>query len=454
MEHFEDGMDSTFADNADEDPNISNAKLASFFKEKGDRPLSEMEIEGVISVMKKCRSVSSTPYTSRIISESGSARDNKILRSKSEAVGTPLRAAQYNPKFDETSFANSSLRSARSSVTRRVFDYSKLPSPYRTTVYKYSAAGTKPKSAPANDNKNKVSRNRTTPKKLSNTASALISILDGAQESNENEINKIAKTSKVANPYSTYVTRIRKGKMQHELNVPVTPAKLAAESAILNESLASKKENSEDIQSKGSNEIRKLSSQPVSHVEAKKDAVSIEDSKRINDENQTNTLNLDKYKPSKSSSLRQTVTAKLSPEKLKETGSSSEPSVPISNFNFSFKKVEPVHSKDTLGDVKKPNTEKNENPSSPSLHFTFGGVQGASILKPAEHDVEFNSGKPLTHTNFDSFRLADQPSRASDLQDLSKGHEVFDFGDIPNSTIDKNSVDQAKVNQLRSMFIF
>ena len=94
-------------------------------------------------------------------------------------------------------------------MTRRIFDYSKVPSPYRTTVYKYSAGSLPNKDKDSNtslsqpiETKNKVTRNRAQqPKKLSNTASALMSILDGDSAKNAQTTN-VSVASSIANPYA------------------------------------------------------------------------------------------------------------------------------------------------------------------------------------------------------------------------------------------------------------
>ncbi|CAH02972.2 FG-nucleoporin NUP60 [Kluyveromyces lactis] len=441
--------ESTFADDneaEEEDPNVSNAKLASFFQEKGDRPLTEMEMEGVISVMKRCRSVSSTPFGSRIISESKTIPNSKVLRTTSESVATPLKATSYTPRYEDSSVGNNSIRSTRSSVTRRIFDYSKVPSPYRTTVYKYSAATLPSKSANATlplqptETKNKITRNRSPPKKLSNTASALMSILDG--DNDRNDHTKLSIASNLANPYSSHVSRVRKSKPIAETTThsPSTPAKVTDKPHVDHQ-----ESSNTGLQTNTSLKEISKSVNGVSHPE---------EPHKVEEPNTLNNNNTTQYKPSVSSSLRQTVVAETSPAKDQTTKQLSAEQIfgnsnsnkPASSFSFSFQKPEPFvlpSMGSTSENNKTDSIESKTGLKAPpkSKLSPLPTVESPSIIEPEAEigdKIDPNTTSKIPAPAVISTKMQDQ----------------FTFGEVPKSNVDPASIDKAKVEQYKSMFIF
>ncbi|KOH52494.1 FG-nucleoporin component of central core of the nuclear pore complex [Saccharomyces cerevisiae] len=194
--------------------NISNAKLANFFSKKGNEPLSEIEIEGVMSLLQKSSKSMITSEREQKSAEGNNIDQSLILK---ESGSTPIsisNAPTFNPKYDTS---NASMNTTLGSIGSRKysFNYSSLPSPYKATVYRYSAAKKIPDTYTANTSAQSIASaksvrsgvSKSAPsKKISNTAAALVSLLD------ENDSKKNNAASELANPYSSYVSQIRKHK--------------------------------------------------------------------------------------------------------------------------------------------------------------------------------------------------------------------------------------------------
>ncbi|ODQ77736.1 hypothetical protein BABINDRAFT_163439 [Babjeviella inositovora NRRL Y-12698] len=131
-----------------------NATLAEFFQRRGDNPLSEIEMEGVQSLLKRL-TAKNTPV------KGVSTPDTTVLRFPSELGHTPVVAT---PLFTP-SYATSP---APTHSAKRVYQFSGLPSPYRTRIRSPLAARLPIISLPI----------KRSDKPLSSTASALLSLLE------------------------------------------------------------------------------------------------------------------------------------------------------------------------------------------------------------------------------------------------------------------------------------
>ncbi|KAK6455068.1 uncharacterized protein RJT20DRAFT_136229 [Scheffersomyces xylosifermentans] len=228
----------------------ANNILSSFFREKGDRPLTDVEYEGVMSLMAKSKSntpikrlklndtshfdqtdrtialdrsyipptqptiddsmVFATPSAQKTLKK----RNASTMHDQSSFIGTPDYTPAYHTFND--SFANRSVPSVK-----RVYQFSGLPSPYRTriratsaSIRKVSKSGTKPKQdiSTTFDHipRTKYSNNN---RPRSEAASTLLSILDGNNTTLSTEDKPPQNDLKrFANPYSSLpsIKRVKK----------------------------------------------------------------------------------------------------------------------------------------------------------------------------------------------------------------------------------------------------
>lgn len=205
----------TVNDSVAEGDHTTNRILSSFFQEKGDRPLTQIEYEGVMSLLEKSKASITLPLPESPENEGAPEDDTaiesrqnqtfapysqKVLRNSSvlDANSTTLATPDYRPvyhTFSDTSRGNTSVK--------RVYQFSGLPSPYRTrirapnlnarraqritTADKGSAVSTGVSTGastaggistgPSTEDRNDETQD-SVQKKLSNTANSLYSILD------------------------------------------------------------------------------------------------------------------------------------------------------------------------------------------------------------------------------------------------------------------------------------
>ena len=196
----------------------SNARLASFFAHKGDAPLSAMEMEGVLSLMKQARaedaaeSTNAGPdLTANDAPEHGNDHDHpaesSVLTNRRRALlrNTSSSSMQlpprFTPRYESSNASNRSVSFAGSAVSttstaRRVFDYTSLPAPYKASVFRYHSAATAPTTKTVHKKAPKQAA-----KRVSNTASALLSLLSESQKNSKS-------AASLANPYAGRVPRV------------------------------------------------------------------------------------------------------------------------------------------------------------------------------------------------------------------------------------------------------
>lgn len=434
----------------------SNAKLADFFSRKGNEPLTDMEMEGVLSLMKKANNreksrIGSTANNSLSIRDSIGVESSPVLKiSRDPSIAaSSFRPPSFIPNYDDSvgsqSMANASIRTTSSK--RRVFDYSNLPSPYKTIVYKYSAADSRESSritssSPATlkgDISGTTSSSISHPKRLSNTASALVSILN-------NDSSKKQLVTGLANPYSSHASQIRK----YKKTMHAFPIK--------QQILQSDYPNSNPLQETENTKVKKLS-EPLPKNEPKTQQQS----------------SLDKYKPVKSSSLRSNiVSADDSPEK-KDTENRT-PILPTSHFTFSFKRDDgkskrtdkdqciPKKNADEVFQFPTNSSKKCETHVEPP-QFSFGNRDQPNIDLPVsqaetnDNTIQYvkpeNSGmKGRNESNSISYDGV-KPERTSTQELRNSGIiDEFEFGTPLVSNVDSDLVDEKKVKEFKSMFVF
>lgn len=392
------------------DANSSNTKLTNFFREKGDQPLTDIEYEGVISLLNKGRSISSPSQDRQSVLLVRESNRENFLRSVS---GTPLKIPTFKPNFNDSASSETvKPKFPMNHTTRRIFNYAKLPSPYRTTIYKYSAAHPKFETNDTGVKGSETSSNATTPKKLSNTASALMSILD-SNDSIKTHGNHLA--SKLANPYSPQVSHLRKHKKISPTYVETLPKSM---------------------------DTTPLLHKPLSEVNNSTKAYNID-----TDSYQTTSL---QHKPNKSSLLKDTIELDdLSKKTFK---------VPQSSFNFSF--------------VKPPDSHSQCVPSNSKQLFKFNHLEN-NELKKMQDKSSTNKLFDLKYCPIKSHVISNK--KTDDITMDLKGNVVkisklemtkstniglnklpleFEFGTLAPSFVDPTVIDDVKVEKYRKMFIF
>ncbi|CUM49374.1 unnamed protein product [Debaryomyces tyrocola] len=213
-----------------------NEVLSSFFQDKGDKPLTDVEYEGIVSLLAKSKSASNTPNNSVVYRGDGASRqfesiadstdlgnkdaDTSAFRSSgSNLFATPysqrtlkninsndhvLSTPEYKPVYHTI---NENFNTKNVPSVKRVYQFSGLPSPYRTRIRAPSLSA-KPKiptkkspSFPKSPSAQKAAS-----KPMSNAANSLLNILDGNTHSEDVEM-KDASNSKsdiieqFSNPY-------------------------------------------------------------------------------------------------------------------------------------------------------------------------------------------------------------------------------------------------------------
>lgn len=171
--------------------------LSSFFHDRGDKPLSQVEYEGVMTLLEKSRADITIPEP-----EANSTSDQhnntvlanktftlqpraisylqKVLRNTSMYDGntSSFLAPDYKPIYHTF---NDTSRSIGNTSVKRVYQFSGLPSPYRTRIRAPSMARKVSRRVSVASETPEVSAPPAKP--ISSTANSLLSILDGQHDS-------------------------------------------------------------------------------------------------------------------------------------------------------------------------------------------------------------------------------------------------------------------------------
>ncbi|CCD27074.1 FG-nucleoporin NUP60 NDAI_0J01820 [Naumovozyma dairenensis CBS 421] len=436
-----------------------NYELADFFRRKGATPLNFIEARGVLSLLEKSTGSIKPSGESSFITippeDVETAELPSILKASNKSSTPNFELPSFTPTLDTSNGHHGSTATrSHSSSMRRVFDYSRIPSPYRTTIYKYNNQTSEGsditfgrKSEPTKSRS--VTKPRKTPK-LSNTASALISLLD-----TENSETKAL--SQIANPYSSSIVEHRRPKKESSTKL-VIPAKTEIETVPEKENRNSESiflSQKEDKNISETISIPKRGNKNVKNNQVEKpEAVS-----------SSNSLNM--YKPVRSSSLRSSVVVadNESPKKETEGGNVkiSSPNPPKAAFTFEFgepeKSSEPEETKSELA-KKFAITSQGNKTQGPEPLLSKDHKADAEIFKETnEIDIV---GVPQDNKEAKSGTLASAKVNAPH-KDLfptlsaavdTKEEEMFDFGTLPPSSTDQQAIDEEKVEAYKSEFVF
>ncbi|ODV98094.1 hypothetical protein PACTADRAFT_185512 [Pachysolen tannophilus NRRL Y-2460] len=206
----------------DESP---NAKLAQFFARKGNEPISDIELEGVLSLINRSVTTDSS-LSPRPTSEYGAGNDvlggdmsfmrtNKSLESHNANISNTshenyfeittdsgISTPSYDPSFNFSKNENKKTESKKitSLPKRRFYKYSSVPSSHRT--YLNPSIPTFRKVSKQNKVE-KTESPKVEKKKLSKTATALLSLLDDtSHEKNNSDEKDNSSLEKLVNPYA------------------------------------------------------------------------------------------------------------------------------------------------------------------------------------------------------------------------------------------------------------
>lgn len=436
--------------------NVSNAKLASFFAQKGDAPLTDIEMEGVMSLMRKSsmpqllsqnnHDIANSTFTSLQPTDENAfmhnfdspSHNNKVFKSSrilstssnanttnNHTIINGFKIPQFVPKYDRTTDSTGSRVSSINSTTstRRVFDYSGMKSPYRKTViFKYpshrrSVSTPHPhvsKSISSKTSQNKKSNNG---QRMTNVASALVTLLEnnnnnntatnGSNNNNSNGEDKsitITKQSKsLANPYSSI---IRKPQQRQQF-----------------------------VNLEKKNEPRLVTKQPVAP------ATPIVSS--------ANTTITNTYKPARSSSLRSNVVIaddeenKKKEKEVEEKKQEAEPIVPKSaSFGFTF------GSKDKTNEEKKSLEEVKPAP------FPVANKKPATASAPPLFSIPIPKRKNDNEKNIETVETKQDDDVVMTGSTDTTSKYKYEFETPTKSGIDASQLDDSKVEQFKSMFVF
>lgn len=204
--------------------------LSSFFQEKGDKPLTEIEYEGVLSLLDKSKDGRETSFS---YGKAREAKENNQLVAPSANTSSTLPhsrfATPYVQKTLRRSMANRSFStpeykavyksldnsfSNNPASVKRVYQFSGVPSPYRTRIRipkpSSSSSRMQTKDIPKAEGASSLAipdSTSNTPKQLSETAASILSILDGDDsrtEKAQQESAKVSRFEKLGNPYHRF----------------------------------------------------------------------------------------------------------------------------------------------------------------------------------------------------------------------------------------------------------
>lgn len=380
----------------------ANEVLSTFFREKGNQPLSQIEYEGVMSLLEKSRAnmsmtsidpdqhshtvarVGSPTRDSSFAQQNNSTLSNRVLKNTSfydsNAPNATFAAPDYRPLYQ--SFSGSSRSHP---PVKRVYQFSGLPSPYRTRIrapglpqkkmrriVTESEASTTP--VPAEKSDSEMSKPR------SNTANSLLSALDNHQKADDGEVT----FDKAEKPlYNPYVRNRRKA------------AKATASS---NSTTATPKPYStaDDIsKTVAFNQAKELKESPEKgESESLFSSVSTKPAKKISQNTsdvKSDTNPLFTFKPSEVKPVEKqpafTFNLKNSSElKVLQESQESEPKPDVNGFVFDAKK--PAFSFGAKFEANSSQSNKDQKP-----HFGFNSSK-MSAFKPKASEETFASPQP------------------------------------------------------------
>lgn len=470
--------------------NFSNAKLADFFAQKGDKPLTEIEIEGVMSFLRKSsmshlsdsnkhdiinstfnssfhdknnNNSSNNNYfrnntnqifnRSRILSTSSNFAGNNTINDNDNDIGNTtineLKVPQYLPEFDTpkpnmitttngTNSRISSISSNRSSV-RRVFNYSGVRSPYRNTViFKYPSNHRSLSTSSANSQSQQI-KSVTKPSqtkkvngpRLTNVASALVTLLENTNNGNDKNTHEMGSEEKNDTLIISQESKSLANPYSSIIHKPIQQKQL----------INSRKKEELNSETKQIN-FEKPSivvKSPMSTTTTTTTTASIPS----NNSNSLPANAINTYKPTKSSSLStnvviaETVSSKDTKEPKEKTKVTMIPQTSSFTFTFSNEKSRKEDKKTHN------NNETASSLSSAATRSISTNDKDSSLLTAGTFTISNPSKTKEEETKQDNTNLEEK---------TDKYH--YEFSTPPKSNINIATIDESKVEHFKSMFVF
>lgn len=202
--------------------------LSSFFLEKGDKPLTDIEYEGVQALLAKSRANDTTVGDVSVL-EGKNKRRRSLMQAPSAANRSLLANLTGNGSFfystpqkqtllhnpNASQIITPDYRPTYHSVNprtlqsvKRVYHFSGVPSPYRTRITAPTRSNRAKQVLQSDKLQNPApslpsTSEATEPKPLSSTAGAILSIIDGTENNGTTLSKPEFKTGKFSNPYSS-----------------------------------------------------------------------------------------------------------------------------------------------------------------------------------------------------------------------------------------------------------
>ncbi|KAH3675698.1 hypothetical protein WICPIJ_009303 [Wickerhamomyces pijperi] len=460
-----------------------NVKLANFFANKGTQPLTDIEIEGVKSLLAQSQSSVSTPnkrkFSMTALGEPEEPSTPTVLKNESGKTilrQTPRFNASYSSSNNtaETSTSNSLVKApASKSVTpfkRKVFDYSAFPSPYRSSRLKNSILYLE---NDKNDNKKaKVEEPVVEEKKLSSTASALLSFLDNTEPNSTTGLptttsapssssSSSALSSKdtsnsidYSNPYASKTKRARKALVHRK------PSKFEQ----LEKSFASaSKTEQTDSPTTATATATATPNKQLTTTQAENDASA--GTTPISTEGPS----VDTHKPIISSALRKSITFESSDDVSLKQATSTTPSAKPFQFDVQAKsssnEKDETPSKPSLFSLGATNKEDNNKLSgTTSSGFNFGGTKVSKEEKKTNALDTTTTVAPTTTTTTTTEEEASSkplqpvitvPTSSIPVPVPGSKEFTFTFPDVSESSkYSQTDVVQSQLEQFKDLFAF
>lgn len=503
---------------ADDD---ANTILSNFFKEKGNKPLTDIEYEGVVSLLSKSKQQGKPFKRPHNIDNDDDTIDNSLVsntttninkRQKFDAFSTPQKATQeqqqrhtlrltpnvtintpeYNPvyhtihndTFDRSS--NASFISNRSIPSiKRVYQFSGLPSPYRTRIRAPSLTIAKRKHSRLNDKANKTMNNIsmldnnnnntsgfTVPSSTtftgikpsaptSSAAKTLLSILDGkdehqpttttiTQENNNNSVvDKTDRLKLFSNPYSSCIRPKKSTKVDKAISTepltavaPIANKPISVTASDIEKTILFDKSEplpSSITSTSATNKTEKTKESLFDNIEKKKE---------------TNGEKVDKLVPE--------VAKKDGEEKKKPSSFLSNNSKPSAGFTFGAFKATTTNQPNTSelnGNKLSSFGEKTNNHNNNTSKSAFSFGNNNNINKEIEVEKTLEKPKAMEKkqsisfgsTNGDLTKTSVGSSLGSSTGTATTSSTEFQF---PEVEVVKVSLNQEEVEKYKSMFEF
>ncbi|KAA8897096.1 hypothetical protein TRICI_006772 [Trichomonascus ciferrii] len=499
--------------------NSPNQRLAEFFKKKGDNQLSEMEVEGVMSLINQAKSQNESlidfnnlqTSTFQSPSENTTQKKNENAHEGSVSLGSiglhtpvrmkspasndssPVSTPRYSPFYSTNK--RPSLPSASSSAkSRKTIHYANIPTPYRPgsrtstrlsnplnlSTSQDSLIRDAPTESSVKDKEPETTKEVEATKPISQTASALLSLIGDEEKAEEPKTKEKEKhyndipddMKSFVNPYASPARRSSPQKKQRQNlhkespkpnaikelektmpkgSVPPPPAASIADkykparSSGLRKSIVpspeKEKEETPEKERDRSSSLFKVSPAATTATNTS--------------ETNNTTEQKEQTEPPKPTPLAANTLFKLGSEKEKEAKQEENPK-PMEN---AFPKPTPPEPDDKPSSLfsapTKPATPpKQEQEAKPSLFSTFGG-QSSTTISPSKPLASAVANTPptkpkVTENSPFKFGLSETTSTTSTTSSTTQ----FTFPSVPASSFSPSPQDLAFLESLKKSTCF